>query len=98
MSNHFSELKDPSYVGSAMCPDSRMPHERLTRQVLLAKPMGKWPRGHLGTRWSDCISDLAWSHLGVEPAELPEIAVDNEIFHFLLGLLSLRPSLEEKQA
>ena len=25
------------------------------------------------------ISDLAWSHLGVEPAEISEIAVDHEV-------------------
>jgi len=37
---------------------SRMPHERLTRQVLLAKPTGKHPRGRQRTRCSDCISDL----------------------------------------
>jgi len=32
------------------------------------------------TRWRDYISDLAWSHLGVEPAELSEIALDREVF------------------
>jgi len=26
------------------------------------------------------MSDLAWSHLGVEPTELSEIAVDCEVF------------------
>jgi len=36
--------------------------------------------------------------LGVEPAALPEIAVDREVFRVLLGLLSQRPSLEEKWA
>ena len=49
----------------------RMPHEKLVRQVLMAKLMGKWPRGHQRTRWSDYISDLDWCHLGVELAELP---------------------------
>jgi len=53
-----------------------MTHERLARQVLLAIPTGKQPRGHSRTSWSDYISELAWSHLGVEPEELPEIAVD----------------------
>jgi len=37
------------------------------------------------TRWSGYISDLACSRLGVEPAELSEIAVDREIFR-VLGL------------
>jgi len=66
---------------------SRMTHEILARQVLLAEPTGKWSRGHPSTRWSEYISELAWSHLGVEPAELPEIAVDCEVFRVLLGLL-----------
>jgi len=48
--------------------------------------------------WSDYISDLAWSRLGVEPAELSEFAADREVFQVLLGLLPPRPSLEEKRA
>jgi len=32
------------------------------------------------TRWRGYISDLAWSHLDVDPAELSEIAVDCEVF------------------
>ena len=59
-------------------------HERLVRQVLLAKSTGKQPRGCPKPRWNNCISDLAWSHLGVEPAELSEIAVDCEVFKILL--------------
>ena len=51
-------------------------HERLVRQVLLAKSTGKQPRGRPKPRWSNCIPDLAWSRLGVEPAVLSEIAVD----------------------
>ena len=47
---------------------SRMPHERLARQVL-AKPTRKQTRGCLRTSGSDYISDLAWSCVGVEPAE-----------------------------
>jgi len=47
------------------------------------------------TRWSDYISDLAWFHLGVEPAELSEILVDRDVLRVLLGLLSPRPSPEE---
>jgi len=69
----------------------RMPHERLARQVLLAKPTAKRSRGRLRIRWIDYISDLTWSGLGVEPAELPEIAVDREVFRVLLGLLPRDP-------
>jgi len=42
------------------------------------------------TRWSDYISNLAWYHLGVEQAELPEIALDREVFRVLLVLLPPR--------
>jgi len=59
---------------------SRMSHETLARQVLLATPIGKRPRGRPRTRWPDCISGLAWSRLGVEPAELSEIAENREVF------------------
>jgi len=48
---------------------SRMPHQRLVWQDLLAKPAGKRRRGRPRTRWRDYISDLVWSRLGVEPAE-----------------------------
>ena len=61
---------------------SRMPHERRARQVLPAKPTGMRPRGRPRTRRSDYIPDLAWSRLGVESAELAEIAVDRDVGHF----------------
>ena len=51
---------------------SRMPRKNA--------PTGKRPRGCLMARWSDYTSDLAWPGLGVEPAELSEIAVDREVF------------------
>ena len=75
----------------------RMSQERLSRQALLAKPSGKRPRGRPRPRWSNYISDLAWSRLGVEPAELSEIAVDREVFR-VLWVLTPQPSLEEKWA
>jgi len=77
---------------------SRMSQERLSRLVLLAKPTGKRLRCRPRPRWSNCISDLVWSHLGVEPAELSEIAIGRAVFRILLGLLSPRPSPEEKRA
>jgi len=42
---------------------------------------------------SNCISDLVWSRLGVEQAELSEIAVDREVFQ-VLWILPTQPSLE----
>jgi len=76
-----------------------MPSERLVKQVLLAKPTGKRPRCRPRTSWIDYIFDLAWSRVGVEPAELSEIAfaVDHDVFQVLLGLLPPRSSQEEKQ-
>jgi len=57
---------------------SRISHEILVRQVLLTLVTGKWPRGLPTTRFSDYISNLAWSRVGVEPGELFEIVVDRE--------------------
>jgi len=42
------------------------------------------------------ISDLAWFRLGLEPAELSEIAVDREVFQVLLGMLPPRSTLPRK--
>jgi len=71
---------------------SRMLREWVTRQVLPGTPTGKRPRSRPRTWWSDYTSDLAWSHLGVEPAEPSEISVDRGVSRYLLGLLSPRPS------
>jgi len=54
-------------------------------QALLVKSTGKRPRCRPRPRWSNCVSDLAWSRLGMEPAELSEIAVDREVFQFSCG-------------
>jgi len=55
-------------------------------------PTGRRHKVRPRTRWSDYISDLAWFRLGVEPAELSEIAVDPEVFRDLLELLPPRLS------
>jgi len=47
-----------------------MPNGRLVRQALLAKLTGKRPTCRPRPRWGNCISDLAWSRLDVEPADL----------------------------
>jgi len=49
---------------------TRMSQERLAKQVLLAKPTGKYSRSRPRTRWPDYISDLTWSRLGVDPGKL----------------------------
>ena len=61
--------------------------QKLVRQVLLIKPTAKRPKCRPCTRWRDYISDLAWYRLGVESAELSEIAVDREVFRVLLWML-----------
>jgi len=72
-------------------PCVQNPYERLARQVQLVKPTEKGFRGDPRPRFSNYIADLAWSRLGVEPAELSEIAVGREIFQTLLGLLPRDP-------
>jgi len=44
------------------------------------------------------MSNPAWSRLGVEQAELSEIAVDREAYSVILALLPLRLSPKEKRA
>jgi len=75
ISNHFSELKDHSYVASAMCPECPTKDWR-GKSCWLAKPTGRRSRDRPRPRWWDCISNLAWPRLGVGPAELSEFAVD----------------------
>jgi len=41
------------------------------------------------------MSNPAWSRLGVEQAELSEIAVDREVYSVILALLPLRLSPKE---
>jgi len=38
--------------------------------------------------WCKYISNIAWSRLGVEPAELSEIAENRNVFRVVLELLS----------
>ena len=63
----------------------------------MAAPTGKLPKGRTRTRWNDHISNLDWSHLGVEPAELSEIAENRGVFRVLLGLLPWLPFSDKKR-
>ena len=58
----------------------------------------KRPKVRPRTRLRDFISNPVWSRLGVETAELSEIAVDRDVFRVLLGLLPLRISPNENWA
>ena len=57
---------------------TRMSHERTAKQLMNALPSGKKPRGRLRTRWRNYVEDLAWSRLGIPPAELPLAAGDRD--------------------
>ena len=63
-----------------------MAKERLAKQSFWLHPQESGTEGRPKTRWRDYITDLAWSRLGVEPAELSEIAGNHEVFR-VLGLL-----------
>jgi len=64
-------------------------------QATVYAPTGRRHKVRPRTRWSDDMSDLAWFRLGVETAEISEIAVDREVFRVLLGLLPPRFSPKE---
>ena len=49
ISSHFTQSKDPSYVGSAMCPEC--PGKDFPRQVMLATSTRKQHIGCPRTRW-----------------------------------------------
>jgi len=72
MSSSFSEQRDLSYDDSTTSPE-------LARLALLATATGKGSRGRKRIRWCDYLSDFAWPRLGVEPAELLEIAENCEL-------------------
>jgi len=82
MSNHFSEERNPSFVGSAMCPEYPI---RLREARFADYTHRKRPRSFPSTRPCDYISNLAVSHLSVEPEELRGIAENHEVFRFLLS-------------
>ena len=65
----------------------RMPPGRLPREVFLARPTGRRPRGRPRTRWRDYISSLTWERLGIPQAELANVAGEREVWRSLLKLL-----------
>ena len=76
----------------------RMPQERLAKKIMQAIPNGKRPVGRPRTRWSNYITNLAWTRLGLTSSELAEVGEDREHFRELLELLPPRPSEEDKRA
>uniref|UniRef100_A0A671UC54 ribonuclease H n=1 Tax=Sparus aurata TaxID=8175 RepID=A0A671UC54_SPAAU len=65
----------------------RMPPGRLPREVFLARPTGRRPRGRPRTRWTDYISSLAWERLGIPQSELADVAGERDVWGSLLKLL-----------
>jgi len=63
-----------------MCSECPRKDRRSKSFGLQSTSTGKRVSGLPRTRWRDYISDLAWSRLGVNPAELSEIAVYCEVF------------------
>ena len=94
-SRYFSELKDLNlrWFGRV----SRMPQERLPKQVLLAKANGRRPVGRPRTRWTDYIKDLGWNRLGLYPSEMMEVMEDREVWRLNLELLPPQPSRKSGQ-
>ena len=66
-----------------------MPPGRQPREVFLACPTGRRPRGRPRTRWRDYISSLAWELLGIPQSELASEAREREDLGSLLKLLPL---------
>ena len=73
---------------------SRMPLERLPKQILHAEVSGKRPVGRPRTRWLDYIEDLGWNSLGLHPSEMQSVLVDREVWWF--NLEPLPPQLFRK--
>uniref|UniRef100_A0A671UNG7 Reverse transcriptase domain-containing protein n=2 Tax=Sparus aurata TaxID=8175 RepID=A0A671UNG7_SPAAU len=69
----------------------RMPPGRLPREVFLACPSGRRPRGRPRTRWCDYVAQLAWERLGVLPEELEAVSGEREVWVSLLRQLPPRP-------
>ena len=71
---------------------SRMPHERLPKQILYAEVSGKRPVGRPRTRWLDYIGDLGWNGLRLHASKMQSVLVDREVWLLNLELLSPQPS------
>ena len=76
---------------------SRMPQERLPKQVLLAKANGRRPVGRPRTRWTDHIEDLGWNRFGLRPSKMMEVIEDREVWRLNLELLPPQPSPKSGQ-
>ena len=74
----------------------RMSHERLARQVLLAKPRGKRRVGRPRTKWMDNIQALGEESLEIPPEDLIPVAEERDHWKTLLGLLLPLPERNKR--
>jgi len=96
MSNHFSsEHRDRIWGGSAMCPECPRDDWWGSKSCCL-QPRERCPDPSgvttFPSKWSDYISGLDWSGLGVEPAEAIWDCYLPSGIASLQGLLAPRPS------
>jgi len=84
VSKRFSESRDPSYVGSAMCPEC--PKKDRWGKACWLHPRESGPEADQGPG-GVTTNDLAWFRLSVKPVEISDIAENREEFRALLGLL-----------
>jgi len=61
-----------------------MPQERYPKQALLAKVKGKRPVGRPRSRWEDCIEDVGWNRLGLQPSEMLAMGADRDVWRLNL--------------
>jgi len=43
--------------------------------------------GRPRTRWADCIEDLGWNRLGLQPSEIIEVVANRDVWRLNLELL-----------
>ena len=72
-----------------------MPPGRLPREVFLACPTRRRPRGRPRTCWSDYVTQLAWERLGILLEELEEVSRETEVRTSLLRQLFQHSEVSE---
>ena len=68
-----------------------MSHEQTAKQLMDAIPSCKRPQVQPRTCWQNYVEDLAWSCLGIPPAELLLIAGDQDAWRSQFKLLPPQP-------
>ena len=69
-----------------------MPQERLPKQALLAKALGRRPVGRPRTKWTNYIKNLGWNSSGLHPRKMMDMMEDRKVWRLNLELLPLQRS------